>query len=326
MEPKVVLVVPTIRENCILEFLDAWGKCNLPQTIVVEDNPSKTFAIDIPSVRHYSWEDIDDELREVTWIISRRTDCIRSFGFLKAAQAGADVIVTMDDDCLPILEGDPYFFARHLEELDEPAVGSAWDSTVEGVTPRGVPYFSAHRSWRTVANIGLWEGLLDLDAPTRLLQRRLQLPSTLKSGTAVPGKYLPMCGMNLAFRVELLPAMYFLLMGRGFEFDRFGDIWCGILVKRICDHLRLAMRFGPPCVYHSGASNVFKNLKKESAGLRANEYFWQVVDGIVLTGDSVAECYRQLAKELPSHLDGEYWKRLGDAMLLWLTLMRRYNG
>ncbi len=54
------------------------------------------------------------------------------------------------------------------------------------------------------------------------------------------GSYFPMCSMNLAWRPEFTAAMYFLLMGPDQPFDRFGDIWGGVLAKRVADHLGLA--------------------------------------------------------------------------------------
>lgn len=317
---KIVLVVPTNRKQRILEFLDAWRP--LPRTIIVEDNPTKTFNLGT-QVDHYSWEDIDKELGEDAWIIPRRTAGIRSFGFLKAAQVGADIIVTLDDDCLPI--GDRprphYFFRTHERVLESRLEFPVWFSTVGGPPPRGVPYYSDCRSWPTVVNAGLWEGVPDYDAPTQLLQQRNKQGCELLGGVAPVGLYVPISSMNLAFKVEVLPAMYFLLMGRDYMFDRFEDIWSGILVKRICDHLRLSIRYGRPYVHHSKASNVFTNLQKEATGLEANEYFWEAVDDIILRATTVAGCYEQLALELPLRLKGAYWKELSKAMLVWLKLV-----
>src|SRR6185369_14555658 len=78
------VVVPTVRERCLLDFLDAWsGELASHTLLVIEDNPERSFPIDRPNVRHFSWKEIDAELGDRSWIISRRTDGVRSFGFWK---------------------------------------------------------------------------------------------------------------------------------------------------------------------------------------------------------------------------------------------------
>jgi hypothetical protein len=127
-----------------------------------------------------------------------------------------------------------------------------------------------------------------------------------------------MCGMNVAFRPEVVPAFYFLLMGRDYEYDRFGDIWAGILVKKICDHLGYAVHSGEPAVSHQRASNVWANLRKEAPGLEVNESFWQAVDRVVLTKTTFGSCYAELANGLD--IEGDYWDKLRRAMGMWAGL------
>jgi hypothetical protein len=239
---------------------------------------------------------------------------------LKAAQAGADIIVTLDDDCFPTDDTLPdKFFALHADRLLSSAHDPAWQSTVDGIDVRGIPYFQRDREHPVMVNLGLWKGVLDLDAPTQLTDQRTPQFTSLREGTAPIGTYFPVCGMNLAFRVKMLPAMYFLLMGQAYPFDRFGDIWCGLFVKRILDHLRFSMTYGRPFVQHARASNVWKNLEKETPGLPINDTLWKTLDDVVLTGNTVAGCYHHLSLALP---EGEYWDRLREAMWVWTLLVR----
>jgi hypothetical protein len=127
-----------------------------------------------------------------------------------------------------------------------------------------------------------------------------------------------MSGMNMAFRPELLPSLYTLQMGRGQPFDRFDDIWSGIFTKRICDHLGLGVWSGRPIIRHDRASDVWANLTKEQPGLKLNETLWRLVDSIVLTSTTVADCYRELADKL--ELDEPYWIRLRSFMKRWADL------
>jgi len=322
-EFKAVVVVPTIRESSIREFLMAWGNEFRDVTlIVVEDNPEKSFEISGGNVEHYSWRDIDDELGENAWIIPRRTDCIRSYGYLKAYQRKPDMIVTLDDDCLP-LDGRVGFLRDHWSRLNHEGVTVAWTSTLEGTVPRGVPYYRKDRKLPCILNHGLWDSVPDLDAPTQLLQSRYPRDVNWIERTIPLGTYFPMCGMNIAFRPEVVPAFYFLLMGSSYEYDRFGDIWSGIILKKIADHLGYCINTGSPAVTHLRASSVWANLKKEAPGLEANETLWTVIDRVLLTGTSFTECYKETACGL--NLKGAYWDQLRRAMLLWPDVVAQYG-
>jgi len=324
-ELKITVVVPTIREECIQAFLDQWqpefARPNV-HVIVVEDNPKRTFGIETPiRTTHLCWQQIEAELGSRAWIIPRRTDCVRSFGYFKAWQERPDMIVTLDDDCYPLEAGGAGFLKRHWERLEQGGEEPAWEPSGEGVITRGVPYYLTARRRTCVLNHGLWARVPDFDAVTQLVQNRLQLPFQFKNLTIPVGRYFPMCGMNLAFRPEIVPAFYFLLMGKEYRFDRFGDIWSGVFLKKICDHLGFAINSGDPAIDHQRASNVWANLNKEAPGLEINESIWDTADRVVLTATTFAGCYRQLADRLPQDGPGrEYMLKLRDAMRAWTEL------
>jgi hypothetical protein len=317
---KATVVVPTIREDCLREFLLAWGSEFVEaHIIVVEDNPVRSFEVGGQAhITHYAWEDIDRDLGEDSWIIPRRTDCIRSYGYLKAFHDQPDMIVTLDDDCYPIDGAEEGFLARHWQRLNGEGCTQAWRESANGIATRGVPYFSTNRQWPVALNHGMWRGVPDYDAPTQLVRSRLPTEFRFENQTIPVGMYFPMCGMNIAFRPEVVPALYFLLMGKGYEYDRFGDIWAGIMVKKICDHLGYAIQSGEPAVSHERASNVWANLRKEAAALEANESFWRTVDRVTLMKTTFAACYKELANGI--ELEGEYWGKLREAMMTWADL------
>jgi len=89
-----------------------------------------------PNVTHVAWEDIDRDLGEVSWIIPRRTDCIRSYGYLKAYQEFPDMVLTLDDDCYPSGSGND-FIERHWHALSRSGKSEAWQETGEGAVTRG---------------------------------------------------------------------------------------------------------------------------------------------------------------------------------------------
>jgi hypothetical protein len=315
---KVVVVVPTIREDSIKQFLEAWTQelrgCTL---VIVEDNAERSFNLGGAQVEHYCHQDIDKDLGKDAWIIPRKTDCVRSYGYFKAWQKKPDMMITLDDDCYP-MEGERGFVAAHWERLNNPGKTNAWVSTLDGIIPRGVPYYNSERKLPCVLNHGLWNSVPDFDAPTQLLQSRYPRELSWSDRTIPVGSYFPMCGMNVAIRPQGIAAFYFLLMGRGYDYDRFGDIWAGIIIKRIADHLGHCINSGRPAIKHLRASSVWANLKKEAPGLEVNETLWAAVDQIRLSGTTFRECYREIANGL--NIAGPYWENLRKAMLTWTDL------
>jgi len=299
----------------------------------------------------YSWAEIDAALGADSWIIPRRSDAIRSFGFLKAYRNGAEFILSLDDDCLPDPKSLGSWVDAHLAALRSKVEEAAWASTIKPLRPRGFPYGATTRSLPVAINHGGWNGVLDLDAPTRLALSRdpaRACSAEFGLGAIRRGEYAPLCGMNLAFRAEFAPAMYQLLMGAHareafalggdpdadlarmerprYPFDRFADIWSGVLAKKIADHLGFAVTTGGPFVVHEGASDPLVNLGKEAAGIRANETFWRAVDAVPLGGETVAECYLEVANWLGEGFGVEefapgYATTLREAMRAWVRVL-----
>lgn len=314
---EAVVVVPTAREGSLAGFLDAWKQELSDATVlVIEDGPERTFAVSGANVRHYAWREIEDQLGDAAWVIPRGSGCVRSFGCWAAAQMQPDMIVALDDDTRPD-PAHPGFLDAHWARLQS-AADPAWVSTLDLASPRGMPYFATDREAYVVLNHGLWSGVPDFDAATQLLTSRVEISGEWSDQTIPKGSYFPMCSMNIAWRPEFTAAMYFLLMGPEYPFDRFGDIWGGVLAKRVADHLGLAVNSGSPGILHERASNVFSNLAKESRGLAVNETFWRAVDSVVLTAESVPAAYAQLAERLP--LEQQEFASLRRAMQAWSDL------
>lgn len=314
---KAVVVVPTAREASLTGFLEAWRDELADATVlVVEDGPERTFSATGANVRHFAWCDIAEELGDATWIIPCGSGCVRSFGCWVAYGMGPDMIVSLDDDVRPD-PAHPGFLDAHWARL-QGASDPAWVSTLDAASPRGMPYFTTSRELPVVLNHGLWSGVPDFDGPTQLLASRVEISGKWSDRTIPRGTYFPMCSMNIAWRPEFTAAMYFLLMGPDYHYDRFGDIWGGVLAKRVADHLGLAINSGSPGILHERASNVFTNLAKESRGLAVNETFWRAVDSVVLTAESVPAAYAELADRLP--LQTEEFVLLRRAMRAWAEL------
>jgi reversibly glycosylated polypeptide/UDP-arabinopyranose mutase len=303
-----VLVVPTIRSENIKQIIKDCED-QFDEIIVMEDGPQKTFEID---VHHYSWAEIKEDLKEDSWIISKRDSAIRCYGFLMAYRMGAKYIVTLDDDCAP----DANFCQDHIYRLENTP---KWTESIPGMRVRGLPYRNKGLLEGVVLNMGLWTNVPDLNA-LQALQSPIEGFNPPEGDRIIPqGQYFPLCGMNFAFKREITPLCYFPLMGEGQPYGRFDDIWFGVILKKICDHLGYKISVGRPFVEHKRASDAFKSLIKEAPGIEFNETFWQLIDGIKLTTTNPKSCMRELAENLKFEENG-YLSSLGKAIVIWLNL------
>jgi reversibly glycosylated polypeptide / UDP-arabinopyranose mutase len=321
---KIFLVIPTIRNlNFLAAWSDAFADCHV---LIVEDGPKKTVRVPRTprkEILHYCWQDIRADFGQHEWIFSRKNAGIRSYGFWKAHELGADIIITLDDDCYPV-EGR--FVQQHVDNLSRKAP-RGWVTTYPNekfVYTRGIPY-KIRDAYPVMISHGLWTNKIDLDGITEINYPDLNLPAYPPILQFIPQHaYFPMCSMNLAFRREVTPLMYFPLMGANPEgapwgYDRFDDIWAGIFAKKIIDHLGWAAVNGSPFIEHKKASDPQKNILKEKRGITANEWMWKRVDEAALSKDTPAECYVELAKNIRFPRD-TYFERLREAMGHWGNL------
>lgn len=334
---SIGICIPTARISAMTEFMKRWGdvfahaaRDGLSISVFVhEDAPARTenltfsTGIDVLRTCH---TDLEDLLGEKHWIIPRRSGACRSFPMYLAWKKGCEYIVTLDDDCYPPLSAQNQFFSQHLNafKLDR------WFRTVSGVKPRGIPYTHCG-TLPVILNHGVWSGEPDLDGPTSLTAENASTRVTLRAGREVvpPGMFFPLCAMNVCYHRSAIPAAYNLLMGQSLcGFDRFDDIWSGLFLKRLADHLGLYITNGVPFVHHAKASNPFVNNRKEALGLHLHEFFWKHIAAAPLKERELAACYAELADwvtcfpekypEAPSA--GDYFERLGEAMRTWVRL------
>ncbi len=337
---SVGICIPTIRENQIREFLRKWipyWSSSEQETYEVtlfihEDHPTKNFQLNPLSgvkVVHTCHTDIHKVLGEDEWIIPRRSGACRSFPMYLAWKFGCEYILTLDDDCYPVDGEGSSFLDIHLAAFCQ----NLWFRTISGEEPRGIPY-GDQGHLPVLLNHGLWNDTPDLDGPTSLIQQRHSTSVTLRASREVipPGMCFTLCAMNVCYHRNAIPAAYNLLMGLDtVGFDRFDDIWSGLLLKRIADHLGFYITNGVPFVRHAKASNPFVNLRKEALGIHLHEYFWHYVATAPLNeAKTISDCYSFLADwvrrfpvEIPSApAPPGYFERLSDAMLCWLGLFK----
>ena len=313
------LVVPTIREECILRFIKEWEPHkHWDVVIVIEDNPQRTFQLNNGSIEHHCWEHIDATLGDKSWIISRRDSGIKCYGIYEAWQMGATHIFLLDDDCYPCTDQTgKTFIKKHKDTLYS---FSRWTESIPGWRTRGIPYRDKGELENVVLNHGIWGVNPDLDACQTLAGPEWKGMQTIRcKHRLIPnGQYFPMCGMNVCFKGDIAPIMYFPLMGEGYPYRRFDDIWCGIIMKKICDHLGYHVSSGEPHILHYKASDPFVNLVREAPGIAASEWFWKTIDSVKLTKGTPATCMRELGEQLPQ--EDEYLRKLGEAIQVWSSL------
>lgn len=325
---KTVVVVPHHLKT--LEFLNEWKTefaSDDVHIIIVEDKPHRVSTLEDwmyhQKITIYTHADIDKELGKNSWIIPYGTSAIRSYGLYKAWQRKPDMIVTLDNDCFPDIKYNyPYYLSGHWRKLQEPAtldwVRSSSESWLE-LHSRGFPYLNRNKS-KVYVNHGLWSNIPDLDAASMLLHPDLRTsPVHSNESIVIPRfNFYPMCGMNLAFRPEVTPLMYFGLFGEEYGFDQFDDIWAGVFSKKVMDHLSWAVRSGYPSVEHRKQSDAFTNFRKQAGGMSRNEILWQAVQNVKLTADNPIDCYKELAEGIIT--DDKYFIKMKKAMLIWLKL------
>jgi reversibly glycosylated polypeptide/UDP-arabinopyranose mutase len=255
---KTAVVVPTIRPDRMKKFMKAWRKLfdkHQVELLIVKDGEN-------PTVNGLSAGEVMDKYADC---LTNFSAAIRNLGFAYVARRLPDVevIITLDDDETPV--GDP--IQDHINAL-QMRVPVSWMATASEYM-RGFPY-GVRDEAEVVLSHGVWKGVADWDAQTQLSYGNR--PVSFYKGPIPKGVYFPMCAMNLAFKIKMLPYIYH--APRALGMDRFEDIFAGIVSKREIDKNGWAAVSGYSIVNHKRASNVLVNLKKEALGIKLNENFW----------------------------------------------------
>ena len=325
------IVIPTIRD---LNFLQDWGDFFSEHHLIIVQDGDPSRDIRVPegfSYDLYNWTDIEEDLGDDRWIISKRDSACRCYGFLKAE---SEYVYTIDDDCFPAKDPDGKrvnAVAEHKSNLDEPSHPHFFNTLYDQEFVRGYP-FSRREGVPTAISHGLWLNIPDFDAPTQMVKPNYRNSKYVDICQTIPeGTLFPMCGMNLAFNRELIgPAMYFGLMGDGYPWGRYDDMWAGWCAKVIADHLGYGVKSGTPYIRHDKASHWKSNFQKEKKGILWQEEIIPFFEGIEFSEetDSTIGCYRELADEVRAELTSidEYFGEMADAMEIWTDVWEAENG
>ncbi len=266
---RVALVVPTIREDQIREFLGAWWQQLHEAHVgvyVVEDNERRSFDLgvgslgsgvgthDMARVHHLCWDDAPDGMLDC---INVRSPGCRQIGLWKAYHDGCDVLVSLDDDVRPAT-------GRNLfhEFCDILANGvPVWVDPLLNYRSRGYPTTNVG-TVPVAFHSGSFLSIPDVDGETQLKYEEefaINPPQYVPRATIVPkGQLIPVNGGICGWRSEITPFVHYTVWNKELGYRRFDDIWMGIIVKRLLDHCGLHMGYGQTFVNHIRASSAEK--------------------------------------------------------------------
>jgi len=234
---STIVVVPWHNRNQLDAFIDAWG-------------------LGYPDARVHFQQDHNGDGCAQT----------KNKGIQAAIADGAEVVIVLDDDCFPE-DGQTIqsLINAHTKALQPQPV--AMFETVTEPPSRGTPYFNQTVEMPVAASMGFWLGIGDYDAPGQLVHGATKPMQFHRK--AIHGRYFPLCGMNLAFRVDEWPWCQFI------DVPRFDDIWQGFLWQKKAYSEGKCFNLSGPLVRHSRQSNVWANLRDEAVSIERNETIWQ---------------------------------------------------
>jgi hypothetical protein len=286
------------------------------------------------------------------------SDNRRNLGYLMSWRDGADIMVSVDDDNLPVAG----FLDEHAVVAAPPAArdtvesASGWfnvcdllEVTPATAWPRGFPYSQraparvsrARQAADVAVNTGLWLGDPDVDAITRLGLRPEVTAMTGDSVVLGPGTWTPVNTQNTALRREAIPAYYFVRMGHqvhGRPAGRYGDIYSGYFVQACAKHLGQLVRAGAPLARHERNDHDLRlDLREEFPNIELLDELLAWLTELKLEGSSYRDAYLALSHalhEAAEEITGPAWDsevrgmihRMAAWMRTWLRLCDRVGG
>lgn len=259
--------------------------------------------------------DSDDRTWKCSRLIGRGTIGRRSIAILEALKQGADVIVTIDDDNIPL---DCLYF-NEFKEILMPGFGfsgmqvgvpNQWLDYGRWLSPpavqRGVPQPSAYHfpnesvSFVTGAKVGVAQGICLGDPDTSAIDRISRQPDVhqvsqlLHAGVVVhPGARTVSNTQNTAFVRELAPC--FLMVP---QFGRHDDIYASLICRRVMRETGHYLHLGKPfCWQQRNQHDLLTDLRAEMWGMENIIRFTEWLDAFDLSGsvlDIVRHIYRNV--------------------------------
>ena len=253
----------------------------------------------------------------------------RNIGYLYAAEMGADVIISVDDDNIPLPQYDYikcHGIVGQTVNCREVYSSTGWFNTccLLKTEPERIFYhrgYPVSKRWlsddlvyknvkkRVVVNVGLWIKDPDVDTITRLEEPfSVEAVKDPMSCLFVGANTMtPFNSQNTAFHIDVLPCLYLITFKQGtnetflannYSF-RYDDIWMSYFMKKLIDHFNDAVNIGPPHVeQRRNEHDYFLDIRRETGPMELNEKLIDILNDIRLTGLTYHEAYKELTEAL----------------------------
>ena len=313
--------------------------------IVVDDSDGRLAPASRSNVRFFDYTAQRQVMGDHYSAIPHKSAACRNFGHYLAYREGFDVIIALDYDCRPRAG----WLRDHLTCLSQrrsaPALAGRWINTIEapGFYSRGFPYefrnaenppSEVTASGEVKLNIGVWDNVLDLNGIDKLQREPPRDPGVRGPQNYVALGNVPLCGMNTAFRRELVPAYFFLpdVWIGGWQLSRHDDIWGGYILKKLMDARGDLLTYGRPIVEHTRQTTLNRVVVYEHYMHLMSREFYELVDqaaGLVRSGPYQA-MYEHFVEEFLRGIEGsdapahyrDVFRQLGLAMQGWAECFR----
>lgn len=324
---KIAIVVPSIRENSIMKFIEKWKIKDVDdyKLFVIEDNEFKTFKLP-KYVNHYSHAEIDAEFPQ-PHIIPRKISGVRNFGFWKAWKDKYDYILTLDDDCYPHSSAKTIkvLINQHLKYINKITPNNGWFYTINNEYSRGMNYNDIKDVSVIKLSVGGWSKVPDLDGQKQLYyeNNKLKFPQGKMHPEIVPKNVMyTLCGMHVFFPMDILNVMYW--WPTLSKYYRYDDIWMGFVLKRYFDMMNYAMVNSAAVVTHSRASNAQRNFELESMndGYLTNDAFSECIqNSYVYNFENYIELLMYITQCDRIH-NNKYFETVSNNALTWYNIFK----
>jgi len=333
-DAEVDIVIGALHSD-LTAFLNEWKPVFSRFHLIIVKDPDLSEELQIPegfNLDVYTKSDIDQVAGSSTSILFSGYSC-RYFGYLISRKK---YIISVDDDCIPARDTNGVLVdivAQHITNLATPATpfffNTLYDPYCKGADfVRGYP-FSMRSGVECGLSCGLWLNLADYDAPTQALKPEQKNSRYVDAVLTVPaGALMPVSGINMAFNRELvgpalLPALR--LAGEGkLRWETVEDIWSGMCVKVICDHLGLGVKSGLPYIWRKERGNAIESLKKEWEGVKLMEEVVPFFQSVRLRATTAEDCMVEMAKTVKEQLGqtDPMFARAAETMVEWVKLWK----
>ncbi|XP_024967850.1 probable UDP-arabinopyranose mutase 5 [Cynara cardunculus var. scolymus] len=337
---EVDIVIAAFHSD-LTSFMEEWRPIFSRFHLIIVEDPDLKEELKIPKgfdFDVYTKSDIDKLAGSSNAAMFSGYSC-RYFGYLVSKRK---YIISIDDDCSPAKDnnGDLVdIVTQHITNLRTPATpfffNTLYDPYRKGADfVRGYP-FGLRSGVTCVLSCGLWLNLADYDAPTQSLKPELRNSRYVDAVLTVPKNTLmPMSGINLAFDREmvgpaLLPALKLAKEGK-FRWETIEDIWCGLVVKAVCDHLDLGVKTGLPYVSRNERGSAIDSLKKEWEGVKLMEELVPFFQSLKLSPEAVTaeSCVTEIAAAVKKGLGRSHTElaNVADSMVAWLKIWKEVRS